>query len=378
VGQVFRTTCPSWPIDTVYYAEERDGLNLKYWEYFLKGLDLSRLDKSTAIPGLSRDDYNTVEVAIAPPQQQCAIVAEIEKQFSRLDEAVTNLRRVKANLKRYKAGVLKAAVEGRLVETEAELAHREGRTYETGEQLLQRILETRRSHWQGKGKYRQPAVPDTTGLPELPKGWVWATVDQLLGSLRNGLSKKPADSRPGVPILRISAVRPLFLNTMDHRYYRPKTSEPIDDYMLKIGDVLFVRYNGTRELVGACALVEFESGDLLYPDKLIRGTVIADTMILPSYLAVSANAGASRRHIDKLIKTTAGQQGIAGAQIRKMPIPLPPYEEQHRILSQVNRLLSVHDTLDNGIGDGLTKCNHARNSVLAMAFTNFGNVEWSR
>jgi hypothetical protein len=64
---------------------------------------------------------------------QREIVAELEKQFSRLDEAVANLQRVKANLKRYKASVLKAAVEGRLVETEATLAHREGRTYETGD-----------------------------------------------------------------------------------------------------------------------------------------------------------------------------------------------------------------------------------------------------
>ncbi len=99
-------------------------------------------------------------VPIAPLEQQKRIVAEIEKQFSRLDEAVTNLKRVKANLKRYKAAVLKAAVEGRLVETEAELARREGRNYETGEQLLQRILEERRQQWEeselakmtGKGK----------------------------------------------------------------------------------------------------------------------------------------------------------------------------------------------------------------------------------
>ena len=114
-------------------------------------------------------------IVITDIDHQKRIVAEIEKQFSRLDEAVANLKRVKANLKRYKAAVLKAAVEGRLVETEAELARREGRSYETGEQLLQRILETRRSQWKGKGKYKEPAAPDTTDLPELPEGWVWAT-----------------------------------------------------------------------------------------------------------------------------------------------------------------------------------------------------------
>ena len=67
-------------------------------------------DRSTAIPGLSRDDYNAVEVSVAPPAQQDEIVAELEKQFSRLDEAVANLKRVKANLKRYKSAVLKACL----------------------------------------------------------------------------------------------------------------------------------------------------------------------------------------------------------------------------------------------------------------------------
>jgi len=99
------------------------------------------------INNLRRGDLEEIAVPVAPLDQQKHIVAEIEKQFSHLDEAVANLKRVKANLKRYKAAVLKAAVEGRLVETEAELARREGRSYETGAQLLQRIRETGRSQW---------------------------------------------------------------------------------------------------------------------------------------------------------------------------------------------------------------------------------------
>ncbi len=93
------------------------------------------------------------QIPLPDINEQRAVVAEIEKQFSRLDEAVAGLQRVKANLKRYKAAVLKSAVAGRLVETEADLARREGRSFETGTQLLQRILDTRRSQRQGKGKY---------------------------------------------------------------------------------------------------------------------------------------------------------------------------------------------------------------------------------
>ena len=124
-------------------------------------------------------------------------MAEIEKQFTRLEAGVTALRRVQVNLKRYRAAVLKAACEGKLVPTEAELA-RVGRVpprgvrpnaksaasgdaacndapYETGEQLLQRILAERRKNWTGRGKYKEPAAPDTAKLPPLPEGWTWAT-----------------------------------------------------------------------------------------------------------------------------------------------------------------------------------------------------------
>ena len=94
--------------------------------------------------------------------------------FHTLDAGVAALRRVQANLKRYRAAVLKAACEGHLVPTEADLAKAEGRTYETGEQLLACILTDRRKNWQGRSQYKEPAAPDPTNLPPLPEGWTWA------------------------------------------------------------------------------------------------------------------------------------------------------------------------------------------------------------
>ena len=353
-----------------------DPTYLFYWSLMLRLGDISQ---ATTVPSVRKSDVEQLSFPWLPLDQQKRIVAEIEKQFSRLDEAVSNLKRVKANLKRYKAAVLKAAASGRLVETEAELVEAASRrldqrqdaatTYETGEQLLQRILETRRSQWQGKGKYKEPAAPDTTDLPELPEGWVWATVDQLLMSLRNGLSKKPEDSEPGIPILRISSVRPLELDTKDSRFYRLQTNECVDDYKLEVGDVLFVRYNGTKELVGVCALVNVVTGALLYPDKLIRGRVVNEQQVSPSYLAIAANVGRSRQHIDELIKTTAGQQGIAGGEIKQMPLPLPPFAEQLHIVVEIDRRLSLIREIETQVDANFQRAERLRQSILAKAFS---------
>ena len=92
----------------------------KYVAYFFRSGDYWRqiTENQAGIgqPNVNGTKLAQIKIPVAPLNQQKNIVAEIEKQFSRLDEAVANLRRVKANLKRYKAAVLKAAVEGRLTE----------------------------------------------------------------------------------------------------------------------------------------------------------------------------------------------------------------------------------------------------------------------
>ena len=91
-----------------------------YVSYFFRASDYWRQISESAAgigqPNVNGKKLGKVVIPVAPRDQQDRIVAEIEKQFSRLDEAVASLKRVKANLKRYKAAVLKATVEGKLTE----------------------------------------------------------------------------------------------------------------------------------------------------------------------------------------------------------------------------------------------------------------------
>ena len=88
----------------------------RYLFYALQAIDKSKLVSGTAQPQVTINNAEVLQIPLHLKNQRKAIVAEIEKQFSRLDEAITNLKRVKANLRRYKAAVLKAAVEGKLTE----------------------------------------------------------------------------------------------------------------------------------------------------------------------------------------------------------------------------------------------------------------------
>lgn len=361
VGEVYRSPVPCWPIDTVYFAEERDDADLKYFEYLLKGLKLSKLDKSTAVPGLSRDDYNTVEVAIAPLYQQKRIVAEIEKQFSRLDEAVANLKRVKANLKRYKAAVLKAAVEGRLVETEAELARREGRSYETGEQLLKRILETRRSQWRGKGKYKEPAAPDTTDLPELPEEWVWATVESLSMKVTDGVHKKPNYVAEGIPFVTvrnltagdgISFDELKYVTPEDHAEFCKRTHP-------ERGDILISK-DGT---LGVVRLIDTDRIFSVFVSVALVKPVIYD---LSRYLVTAFKSPVVQR---QMVPKGSGLQHIHLEDLRADCIPVAPLPEQYRIVAEVDCRLSLIRETESQVDANLRRADRLRQSILAKVFS---------
>lgn len=206
------------------------------------------------------------------------------------------------------------------------------------------------------------------GERALPPGWAWATLGELLVELRNGISTRP-DEESGLRILRISAVRPRSLDLADVRYL-PDDKGSLANCDLREGDLLFTRYNGNRELVGACAMVRGLSERTVYPDKLIRARVNRN-VVEPAYLELAANHGRTRAFIESKAKTAAGQVGISGSDLRDSPVPLPPVAEQRRIVAKLDDLLArarrVRDILDS-VGQPSEQMNALERAILSRAF----------
>ena len=178
--------------------------------------------RGTTISGVTKRQLRELPVLLPPLPEQRRIVAEIEKQFTRLDASVDGLKRAQANLKRYRTSVLKAACEGKLVPTEAELARVEGRYYEPADRLLERILTERRAQWESqekrRGKYKEPVAPETSDLSELPEGWTWTTVDQIVTESEYGTSVKCSYEADGHPVVRIPNIVAGEIDLTDIKY----------------------------------------------------------------------------------------------------------------------------------------------------------------
>jgi len=348
------------------YSEEADN---RYLFYFLQSQygRINSRTKGVGIPHVDPTIFNNIPFPIAPLDQQKRIVAEIEKQFSRLDEAVANLKRVKANLKRYKAAVLKAAVEGRLVETEAERACREGRSYETGVQLLQRILETRRSQWKGKGKYKEPAVPDTTDLPELPNGWVWASLEMISDAIGGYAFSSKSFTSSGDQVVKMANVRMGLIDLTQ----RPSFVSKVDDvirqkYGLVDGDVLVTLTGTRRERDYGYVAVVRNPPRLLLNQRIAR--LRAESGIAPDFLALTLQSESYRNRFFARETGNVGQGNVGMAAVTIEAVPVAPLAEQQRIVAEVDRRLSLLSKTEVQVDANHRRAERLRQSLLADAF----------
>ena len=342
----------------------RDGVDPHYVYHFVSSQTFRKeaARHMTGAVGLRRVPsafLASAEIPLPSLAVQREIVAELEKQFSRLDDAVANLQRVKANLKRYKASILKAAVEGRLVETEASLARREGRTYETGEQLLQRILEARRV--KSKGSSMLGVAPPLGEMPSIPEGWVWTSLGQCFRVAVGATpSRKEATYWNGdVPWVSSGEVK---LGRIRH------TEEHISAAGLAnsstrinpAGSVM-IGMIGQGRTRGQAAILDIDAAN----NQNCAAIWVSHTNVPPEFVF---NWLLSRYTETRSEGSGNNQQALNKRLVEQIPLPLPPLAEQVRIVVEVDRHLSIIREVEAEVDANHQRAQALRQSILQRSF----------
>ena len=338
----------------------------------------------TVLPKTNQMQLANVPVPVAPEAEQSRIVEAIESYFTRLDDAVATLERVQRNLKRYRASVLKAAVEGRLVPTEAELARAEGHDYEPASVLLERILADRRRRWEEaelakmkakgeapkddkwKAKYKEPVAPVGTDLPELPEGWCWASVDQL-GEVSGGITQnaKRGQLPLQVPFLRVANVYANELRLDKVNTIGVSESE-LSRALLAAGDLLVVEGNGSIEQIGRVALWDGSIEPCLHQNHIIKVRYFLDR--LPRWTLCWLLAPLGRMAIERAASSTSGLHTLSLSKVSRLPVPLAPASEQARVTAEVDRLTTLARAAQREVAANIQRGGRLRQSILKWAF----------
>ncbi len=357
----------------------KEPINSKYFYYYLKSpfywAAIGASKSGIAVPNVNASKLSNVPIPIAPENQQKRIVSEIEKQFSRLDEAVVCLKRAKANLKRYKASVLKAAVEGKLTEE----WRKQNPDVEPAEKLLERILKERRKKWEeaelkkmrAKGKepkndkwkkrYNEPTAPTIADLPSIPKLWTWATLPQL-GELNRGKSKHRPRNDP-----KLYGGPYPFIQTGDVRHavgLLTEYSQTYSDEGLKQSRLWPIRTLciTIAANIADTAILGLEA---CFPDSVV-GFIPETEDIKVDFVEYFLRT--AKENLEKFAPATA-QKNINLTILNGVAIPVPPINEQVLIIQEIDKRLSIAERTEQELEFSLKRAEHLRQSILKKAFS---------
>lgn len=354
---------------------------LLIFRHYLHSRRFQRVAKWTVnIAHLGAQRFADIEFPIPPLGEQKRIVDKADELFSDLDAGVAALKRVRASLKRYRAAVLKAAVEGRLTEQ----WRREHPNVEPAAKLLERILVERRRRWEQdqlarfatngktppttwKDKYPEPAAPDTTNLPDLPKGWRWATLDQLsnvTGGITKGQRRKPDDALRAVPYLRVANVQQGFLDLLEMKSIQA-TEQEISELRLLPRDILFTE-GGDRDKLGRGWVWNGEIEECIHQNHIFRARLVS-AAVQPKLVSWCGNSY-GRLWFQKAGKQTVNLASINLTILKRFPIALSPSEEQDEIVQIVEDRLSVLDKSLLLTEECASRSSRLRQSILNRAF----------
>lgn len=367
-----------------HVIRNEDGAYITKWlAYFLSQQSLRRqaqreMTGSAGQLRVPRPWLQELKFPIAPLPEQKRIVSKIEELFSDLDAGVSALERARANLRRYRASVLKSAVEGRLTQK----WRRANPDVEPASELLARILRERRERWEqqqlttyeSKGKkppknwqikYKEPAAPDTANLPQLPNGWRWATVQQV-GDVQLGRQRSPKHHngphmRPYLRVANVFEDRIDIVDVMEMNF----TPDEFERYKLSYGDIL-LNEGQSHELVGRPAMYRDEVPGSCFTNTLVRfkSTDGVDRdFALRVFLAYLKNG-----RFQDIASITVNLAHLGAGRFAELEFPLPPINEQFEIIRIVDEQITSIDASEKLIGVNLKRAQRLRQAILKQAF----------
>jgi type I restriction enzyme S subunit len=317
----------------------------------------------TAIRRVVLRHLRGVEIPLPPLNEQKRMVAKIDALQARSDAAKEALDAIPPLLEKFRQSVLAAAFRGDLTKKWRE-AHPE---VEPASKLLERIRAERRRRWEAanpKKKYVEPAPVDPSGLPALPEGWCWVTVQEcavVAGGKRLPSGHGYVEAGSPHPYIRVSDFKDGGVDTTDLRYISAKTHNEIRRYVIRTDDC-YISIAGTIGVVGTIPPC-LDGANLTENAARISPC----RMVTPSYLAAALRTEHARHQIlDKTIATTLSK--LALFRIESIRIPVPPLAEQTAICEAIEGKKSLADAMKAALNESRSRLPALDQSILAKAF----------
>lgn len=330
-----------------------EGVLEDYAFYYLKGSKkLAEIYGSgTTFKEVSASRFARIPIPLCPLPEQRRIVSRVEELFSCLDAGAESLLKVKTLLKRYRQAVLKYAFEGKLTEEWR-------KTHKNQTEPAQKLLEQTKQHRKKKADYKELQSVDGAELPKLPEDWVWTSIGQIYDIVGGGTPSTSVDKywNGNIPWITSADIHGL----KDIRPRKNVTKCGIENSatnMVPEGSLIVA----TRVGLGKIALTKTS----MCFSQDCQALVGDRSSIFPEYSAYYLSKAVQvfkYRHRG----TTIG--GVPKKQLSELPFPLPSFDEQVKIVEEIEHHFSITDGVEKVVEQDLEQADRLRRSIFKTAF----------
>ena len=271
---------------------------------------------------LTQGSMDTMPVPIPPLTEQQRIVNRIESLFAKMDEAKQKAQDALDSFETRKAAILHKAFTGELT------------------------AQWRKEHGVGM------------------ESWDNTTLSKIVIGFKYGTSEKSDYSYKGMPVFRIPNITDDGLSFEDLKFLSHKDIS--DENQIHENDILIVRSNGSRELVGKSVLVPQLDREYAYASFLIRIQPLES--VVPNYLVMYLNSTDARMQMFKKAKSSAGINNINSKELGAILINLPSFSEQAEIVRILDNLLAKEQLAKEAAEGVLEQIDLIKKAILARAF----------
>ncbi|MBO2454205.1 restriction endonuclease subunit S [Actinomadura barringtoniae] len=311
-----------------------------FWYLHSQREDLVKAGKGAAQPNISQTILRSWPIVIPPKNEQIRIVETLEESLSRIERGIGQIANLIERIDRFRDALMAASCTGKF---------------------------SARSNSDLGPAGPSPANSVDGDLPNIPNHWNWTRLGEIaevVGGVTKDSKKQSDPTLPEVPYLRVANVQRGRLDLTNVSSIRVP-SKKAKQLELQVGDVL-LNEGGDRDKLGRGWIWEGQISGCIHQNHVFRARIL-DGILHPKLLAWHAN-GFGKRWCEINGKQSVNLASISLSKIKMLPVPLPPFEEQERLVTEAEQYLTLLDGTYQAARTSLARAYKLRKSLLAEAF----------
>jgi type I restriction enzyme S subunit len=356
-----------------------DTVDPEFFAYYFQSFEyrsyISDVSKGTNINNLRREHLLDLVFPLPSLSEQHQIVSKLKHILTKCDASVARILSVLKWIAHLRQSLMQQACSGQLTkswrDSQEESVPIAARLKEINGLREKEFEQTYNSGNEKRKKPKHLIVKPNAGIHELPKGWFWATLENVSSLKRHAMSSGPFGSNlgtkdyreSGVPVIRGQNIREGLFSRENFVFVSDEKALSLARSLATPGDVVVVAVGSS----GRAAVVPNDLPMAVLSQNCNKITVDSN-VVLPQFVSIFLQVQVAKEQLEDRTTDTV-RQFLSLTNLKRTVLPVPPLAEQVEIVHRISGHLESLARITSTLSEIERLCSCVRESVLSQGFS---------